>query len=259
MKIGLIGAGAIAQFLLKEFDRGQVQNLKITSLLVRDVEKYKSIETKYGVKLYTNIKTFLESEVDIVVEEADINAVEDLIPTILVKKPVVLISVGALANESFLMKLSELVNEHNHPLYLPSGAIGGLDLLQNAHALGNVTRVALTTRKPASSLIDGNIQEAKVIFEGTAAEAIKKFPKNMNVSIVLALAGLGFNETNVTLVADPHIDQNIHQIEIIGDFGEMTMVVKNNPLPANPKTSYLAAMSIVGMLKRLNSQMVIGG
>ena len=80
----------------------------------------------------------------------------------------------------------------------------------------------------------------------------------MNVSIVLALASIGFDETKVTLVADPKIDKNIHQIQVTGDFGEATFTIINNPLPANPKTSYLAAMSILGTLKRINRKLLIG-
>lgn len=160
--------------------------------------------------------------------------------------------------ETLLAELNNLANEYNRRLYLPSGAVGGLDLLQNAHALGTVTSVELTTRKPASSLVDETLEEAKVIFEGNAAEAISRYPKNMNVSIVLAVASIGFEKTRVTLVADPKIDKNIHHIEVTGDFGEATFTIKNNPLPANPKTSYLAAMSILGTLKRINGKLLIG-
>lgn len=258
MNIGLIGAGAIARFLLEEINQKQAQYGRVTSIFVRNREKYHALETEFGVTLYTDIQAFLKSNLDIVVEAATIQAVQDLVPTLLIKKPVMLISVGALVDERLLIRLNQLANEHGHAVYLPSGAIGGLDLVQNAHALGNVTSVALTTRKPAKSLVDEVIHEATIIFEGTAAEAIQQFPKNMNVSIVLALASIGFEQTKVTLIADPQIDKNIHQIKIMGDFGEATIEVKNNPLPTNPKTSYLAAMSLIGTLKRIQSQVVIG-
>lgn len=258
MKVGLIGAGAIAHFLLNEINEKKLNTFQIESVFVRDQEKYRSLETEYGVRLYTDLSEFLDSGIDIVVEAADIEAVKSLIPTVVQQKDVVLISVGALAGAEILPKLMQTAEQRGHQIYLPSGAIGGLDLLQNAHALGTVTQVALTTRKPASSLIDVPIKEEQVVFEGKATDAIAKFPKNMNVSIILALAGIGFEKTKVTLVADPHIDKNIHEVEIIGDFGEATLIIKNNPLPANPKTSYLAAMSILGTLQRINRLLVIG-
>ncbi|MEK4387443.1 aspartate dehydrogenase [Solibacillus sp. FSL W7-1464] len=258
MRIGLIGAGAIAHFLLEEINEKLQENLRITSVFVRDRGKHQLLESNYGIKLYTELDAFLESEIDIVVEAANIEAVHALLPAAIRKKDVVIISIGALGDEELLTGLNNLADEFNRRLYLPSGAIGGLDLLQNAQVLGTVTSVSLTTRKPAKSLIEETIEEEKVIFEGNATEAIRLYPKNMNVSIVLALAGMGFEETKVLLVADPRIDKNIHQIEVTGDFGEASFTIKNNPLPANPKTSYLAAMSILGTLKRINRKLLIG-
>lgn len=259
MNIGLIGAGAIANFLLEEINRNQLENLRIKSILVRNKDKYRLLESAFGVKLFTDLVAFLDSEIDIVVEVANIEAVKTLVPSIFKKKDVMLISVGALADEALLTEIGNLANEYKNAVHLPSGAIGDLDILQNAHALGTVTSVSLTTRKPARSLIEEDIDEAKVVFEGKAVDAIKKFPKNMNVSIVLSLAGIGIEKTSVCLVADPHIDKNVHHVAIKGDFGEATLTVTNNPLPENPKTSYLAAMSILGTLKRIDGKLRIGG
>lgn len=259
MNIGLIGAGAIAHFLLHQLDDNKQGSLQIKSVYVRNKEKYEALEQQFGIILYTDLEAFLASNIDIVVEAATIEAVRAFVPTILKQKPVVLISIGALADEQLLQYLYEIAIEYNQKLYLPSGAIGGLDLLQNAHALGTITSVSLITRKPAQSLIDEKIEIAQTIFEGTARDAIRKFPKNMNVSIVLALASIGFDATTVKLVADPQIDQNIHQVDISGDFGEAMLTIKNNPLQQNPKTSYLAAMSILGTLKRMNQKLIIGG
>ncbi|WP_342506079.1 aspartate dehydrogenase [Sporosarcina sp. FSL K6-2383] len=258
MNIGLIGAGAIAHFLLEELNHNQHETLRIKSVLVRSREKYQLLESEFGVSLYTDLKEFLDSEIDMVVEAANIQAVKSLLPSVIKAKDVVIISVGALADEALLMEVSALANEYKSSVHLPSGAIGGLDLLQNAHALGTVTSVSLTTRKPASSLIDKEIDEAEIVFEGKAVDAIKQFPKNMNVAIVLSLAGIGIEKTSVCLVADPHSDKNIHQVEVLGDFGEATFTITNHSLPENPKTSYLAAMSIVGTLERVNRKMKIG-
>ena len=258
MKIGIIGAGAIANFLLEKINGVQHEKLKINSILVRDQEKYYFLESKYQVKLYSELETFLDSDIDIVVEAADIDAVKALLPSVIKKKDVVLISIGALSDDVLLTQLNQHVHEYGNVVHLPSGALGGLDLLQNAHALGTVTSVSLTTRKPASSLIQEPIDEVKVVFEGKAVDAIKQFPKNMNVAIVLALAGIGMQKTKVCLMADPNIEKNVHHVEIAGDFGEATFTITNNPLPENPKTSYLAAMSILGTLKRLDGKFKIG-
>jgi aspartate dehydrogenase len=259
MNIGLIGAGAIANFLLEKINYNQHGILRIKSAFVRNKERYRLLESKFGVTLYSDLDEFLDSEIDIVVEAANIDAVKTLLPSVIKAKDVVLISVGALADEALLTEISTLANEYKTTVNLPSGAIGGLDLLQNAHALGTITSVSLTTRKPASSLIKEDINEAKIVFEGTAVDAIKQFPKNMNVSIVLSLAGIGIEKTSVCLVADPHIEKNMHHVEVTGDFGEATFSITNNALQENPKTSYLAAMSILGTLERIDGKVRIGG
>lgn len=253
MNIGLIGAGAIAQFLAEQFEHDRA--FTITDALVTNKEKYAAFAARYGITLHTELEALLARPIDVVVEAATIEAVWAHVPTIVEKKPVVLISVGAFANEAFY---ADVLARTKQPIYLPAGAIGGLDVLQNAHALGTVQHVALTTTKPAASLTNNVITEPTVIFEGNAREAIARYPKNMNVSIMLALSVQSFEDTRVTLIADPHATQNIHAITIEGDFGEATLTIKNNPLPTNPKTSYLAAMSIIGTLKRLQSAIHIG-
>src|SRR5699024_9637104 len=148
--------------------------------------------------------------VDIVVEAANIEAVHALFPAILPKKDVIIISIGALADTSFFQKMNDLAHTYGRTIHLPSGAIGGLDLLQNAHADQGVKSVALTTRKQKESLTsDQHLTEEKVNLEEQAQEAIKQFQKNINVAIILSLAGKGVNETRVTIIADPAIRKNI--------------------------------------------------
>lgn len=257
MNIGIIGGGAIAKFLLEEVNR-ESTNLHIPSVYIRDQIKYHHLTEVYGVQLYTDLDAFLQSDIDIVVEAANIDAVQTLIPNVLPKKDVIIISIGALADEAFYEHIHALAEKHERSIYLPSGAIGSLDLLQNAHALGGVSDVELITRKPAHSLIDQDVDEEVVVFDGPARAAIKRFPKNINVSIVLSLAGIGLDHTTVKIIADPTIEKNLHHIHMKGAFGSASLTVTNNPLKANPKTSYLAALSVLGTLKGLSSVIKIG-
>jgi len=258
MNIGLIGSGAIGQYLLKKINKENHPALTIKNILVRNRDKYQTLEPEYDVELYTDIDEFLASDIDMVVEAANVRTVQSVLPEVLKKKDVTLISVGALVDEKLLAETINLTEEYDHQLHLPSGAIGGLDLIQNAKSYGNLDSVELTTRKPASSLVDENIDEETVVFKGKAVEAIEKYPKNMNVSIILSLAGLGIDQTNVRLIADPEADKNIHQIKLSGDFGEAELTIKNEPLPENPKTSALAALSILGTLERIQSNVKYG-
>lgn len=258
MNIGIVGAGAIADFLLTEINQHQMQDRQVTSVYVRNREKYKALELRFNVKLFTDLDDFLASGIDLVVEASTVEASKALLPKISQEKDVILISIGALADKDFLQEITDIIETHKHAIYLPSGAVGGLDMLQNAHALGAVSDVSLTTRKPADSLIDRPITEAQVVFEGKASDAIEQFPKNINVSIILSLAGIGMEKTKVKIIADPQMTKNTHTLKITGDFGTAETTITNNPLPDNPKTSYLAAMSILGTLKRLTGRIRIG-
>lgn len=258
MNIGLIGAGAIGKFLLDEINKSAHESLKVSSVLVRDREKYKSLESDYGVELFTRTGEFLSSDIDIVVEAATVEAAKELLPGVIKEKDVLLISTGALADEDLVADVTRNANEYDHALHLPSGAIGGLDLLQNAQTFGKLDSVSLETRKPAGSVIGEEIDAEKVVFEGNAAEAIDKYPKSMNISIILAFAGVGMKDTDVTIIADPKIDRNVHNVKVTGDFGEAEFTFRNNPLQDNPKTSHLAALSVCGTLERIYKNVKIG-
>src|SRR5699024_2105819 len=123
---------------------------------------------------------------------------------------------------------------------------------------GNINCVSPQTRKPAGSVIGKEIDAQKVVFEGNAAEAIDKYPKSMNISIILAFAGVGMKDTDVTIIADPKIDRNVHNVKVTGDFGEAEFTFRNNPLQDNPKTSHLAALSVCGTLERIYKNVKIG-
>lgn len=258
MNIGLIGAGAIGEFLLKKINNNAHESLNINSVLVRNREKYQGLESAYEVETFTDFEAFMQSGIDIVVEAATVEAAKELMPEVLKRKDALLISAGALVDENLVADITRNANEYNHALHLPSGAVGGLDLLQNAQTFGKLDGVALETRKPAASLTDESIDTEKIVFEGKAIDAIEQFPKNMNVSIILSFAGVGINETDVTMIADPTIDRNIHNIRVTGDFGEAEFTFKNNPLPENPKTSYLTALSVCGTLERIYKNVKIG-
>ena len=252
MNIGLIGAGAIGRFLLNH-TKSQ-DTLHISSILVRDEEKYRYLVDEYDVELYTNLNDFLKSNIDIVVEAANVEVVKQYLKDVLKIKDMMVISIGAFSDTSLL----EDVKESHHKLYLPSGAVGGLDLIQNVNTLEHLSSVTLTTTKPAASLLDDEVSEPTVVFEGVAKDAIDKFPKNMNVSIILSLAGLGIDETKVRLIADPNATKNTHHVKIEGEFGEAAIEIKNNPLKENPKTSALAALSVLSTLERIENNIIIG-
>lgn len=259
MNIGIIGAGAIANVMLGRINHDAHENLRVNSVFVRDMEKYQHLESEFGISLYKDLDAFLASDIDIVVEAANVEVAKSVLPQVLHEKDAMLISVGALADGETVAELMQIAKKNDTTLHLPSGAIGGLDLLQNAQSHGELESVTLTTRKPAAALTYETMEAEKAVFEGKAVDAIRHFPKNMNVAIILAMAGIGMERTHVILIADPSTDRNTHHIEVEGAFGKASFTIENEPLPENQSTSYLAAISILGTLERMNRNFIIGG
>jgi aspartate dehydrogenase len=179
----------------------------------------------------------------------------------------VVASVGALADAALEKALREAAREGGARIRIPSGAIGALDAISSAR-VGGLNRVTYTGRKPvlawrgtraeSSFDLDG-IREATLIFEGSAREAALAFPQNANVCAAVALAGVGFDATTVQLFADPQARGNEHQVEAEGSFGMLRYHVIGNPLEENPKTSSLAAYSLLRCLLAPTDVVSVGG
>src|SRR5207302_415343 len=99
---------------------------------------------------------------------------------------------------------------------------------------------------------------ARRVFAGTAREAARGFPANVNVAAALALAGIGADRTTIEIWADPGIDRNIHKIEVEADAVRLVMQIENVPSLENPKTGRVTPLSVIALLKKLASPLAIG-
>lgn len=170
---------------------------------------------------------------------------------------VITVSIGALADPALQAELSAAATSGGTHLHLASGAIGALDALRAA-SNGRLDSVCYIGRKPlqgwigspAETVLDlsNPLPSAQVHFTGSAREAALRYPKNANIAAAVALAGLGFDATEVQLIADPGISTNIHELHASGDFGTLQFTISGNSLPDNPRSSALAAMSVVASI-----------
>jgi aspartate dehydrogenase len=133
-------------------------------------------------------------------------------------------------------------------IHVPSGAIGGLDAISAADLAG-IDEVLLVTRKNPSVLDLDNTEE-KIVYEGNAAEAVRRFPREMNVAAALALT-VQPDKVKVQVVSDPEVTRNVHEVQVKWKHGEMLLRFSNDPHPENPKTSALAAWSAIRLLQQL--------
>jgi aspartate dehydrogenase len=260
MRIGLIGGGNIGKFLLQSINNdGLLPGGKIVCIYTRNQEAARELAAEFDTENYSDIESLIQSNLDLVVEAATLQVVRDYGAGILASgKDLVVSSVGALADVDFYKNIEEICRESGAKIHLPSGAIGGLDVLKAAKSIGELESVSITTRKPPQALPGAPANQEQVMFEGSAAEAIELFPKNINVSIILSLAGLGPAQTSVKIISDPTVRKNSHSIEATGSFGTLSLTVENDPMPNNPKTSYLAALSVLSILKNKDAVIKVG-
>ena len=252
MKIGLIGQGAIAGYVAQQLEgRGH----KISAYLLRPA---RVAALQGSAATYVSKVAALPDDLDHVIDCAGHEALRSYGPDVLRRGfDLTTVSLGALADPGLEQLVKEAATSGGSHLYLANGAIGALDALRSAK-VGALQSVRYVGRKPpqgwlgspAEQVLDLTALEGKaqVHFEGTARAAAQAYPKNANVAAAVALAGIGFDLTQAQLIADPTIHKNIHEITAKGDFGQFTFTIAGNALPGNPKSSALAAMSVVATI-----------
>ncbi len=249
MRIGLIGNGAIASYVQRALAQ---RPHSVEAILVRPSR------VADNPRLFVGSVAELPDGLDMVIDCAGHAALAAHGPALLARGTDLLtVSLGALADESVFQNLQAAARKGNAKLHLASGAIGALDCLQAAR-VGQLHHVTYVGRKPPTGWIGSPAEQkidlaalrtgAHTHFEGTAREAALAYPKNANVAAAVALAGVGFDKTTVRLIADADVGANIHEIEASGDFGSFTFQISGHSLPDNPRSSALAAMSIISKL-----------
>jgi len=260
-RIGLLGCGSIGTQIALAIDSGKI-NAVLTHVYDESKDASNTLVKKLNKKpeIVANPHLLSSNPVDIVVEAASQDAVKDVGLSVLQnKKDLMIMSVGALLDESIYEILSDACKDFKKTIYLPSGAIAGLDGIKSVK--NELDSISITTTKHPRSLkgarffetsdIDiESISSRTIIFEGPAKEAVSLFPANINVAALLSLSGIGSEKTKVTIVADPNTDKNTHHIEAEGKFGKMTFTIENFPDPNNPKTSRLAILSAMETLRK---------
>jgi aspartate dehydrogenase len=262
--IGIVGCGAIGQALLKAVGNGSL------AVLIAGVTSRTEKSAREFLSNFENPPPYLPlreliAAADLIIEAAGGSVVQSLAEEVFAAgKDLMVISAGALLDHPEIVEKSR---QTGCRLYVPSGAIAGLDGIKSACA-GQVTHVTMTTRKPPNGL-DGapylvqrgislaGLTEEKEVFSGSAREACKGFPANVNVSAAVSLAGIGPDRTRIRILAVPGLQRNCHDIEIEGEFGRLHIHIENVP-SENPKTGKLTALSIIRSVQDVVDPVRIG-
>lgn len=270
--VGLVGCGAIGTVLAHAIDEGKAGDARLVyayDLVFNKSEKL-ARELSHKPRVAKDFRELIECEdIDLIIEAASQDAVRQYALRILkAGKDLLIMSVGALVDSKLTSEIRHFTSGSKRKVYIPSGAIAGLDGLKAA-AINRIDEVVLKTRKPPKGLMGApyvekkkmdlnTLKEPTIIYEGPAKEACKLFPENVNVAAALSLAGIGPEKTKVQIVADPTINENIHEIQVKGEFGRLTVRTENVVSPLNPKTSALAVFSAITTLKKITENFQIG-
>lgn len=266
LRLGIGGLGAIGMTVARAVDAGGIPGIRLAAVSARDQGRARERIAGLASKPALLSLEGLAEAADVVLEgipAAHFAAIAR--PAVARGRIFMPLSVGQLLQH---MDLVDEARRTGARILVPTGALLGLDAVR-AVAEGHVESVKIVTRKPPKGLagapylaeqgIDvARIDAATRIFTGTAREAIRGFPANVNVAVALSLAGIGPDRTTVEIWADPAVTRNTHTIEVRSDSSDFTMTIANIPSAETPATGKVTALSAIAALRRLTAPLVIG-
>lgn len=260
-ELTLIGFGAIGRAVYQRM-LGHV-GVRITHIVVSEA-KVTDVQAELGAAVVVTHQ--VPSATPLVLECAGHTALTDhVLPALQRGIECAVLSIGAMSAPGLPEQLQAAAEQGCTQLHLLAGAIGGIDALAAAKLAG-LDSVTYTGRKPPAGWRGSpaeqqvnldQLTEPTVILQASAREAARLYPKNANVAATLSLAGLGLDRTQVRLIADPTVQENIHEIEAHGAFGEMQVRMRGKPLADNPKTSALTVLSALRFLHNRTTSVTI--
>lgn len=261
IRVGVIGFGAIGAPVIEALRDGRVPGCNLSGILTRS-----TLPDGLGRFAASSLHDLIDRS-DLIVEAAGHTALGKLGPSVIESgKDLLVLSVGALVDD---MLYERLTKDGGGRLLISTGAVGGLDTLLAAMLVAPLDSVSLTSRKPSKVLVrpwmPDELQEALSsgeaeieAFSGPARDAVKLFPESANIAATLALATIGFDRLNVTMVGVPHAAEVEHRVTASGRAGSYEFVFRNRAADANPRTSAITPFSVIRALRRLQARTVVG-
>ncbi len=264
--VAIAGLGAIGLKVARVLDAGGIPGLTLAAVAVRDEAKARRALADFRSPPKIVALGELAGHGDVVLECVPAKHFAEVAePAVAAGRIFMPLSVGQLLTH---MHLIDRARETGARIVVPSGALLGLDAVR-AVAETQVESVKIVTRKPPGGLkgaphlvangisVDG-LTAPLCVFEGSARDAIRGFPANVNVAVALSLAGIGADKTRVEIWADPAVTRNTHTIEVRSETADLSMTIANVPSVENPATGRITAYAAIAALRRLTAPLVVG-
>ncbi len=263
-RVAIAGLGAVGRVIARALDGG-IPGARLTAVAVRNPANAAAFCATLSGTVQVVALDALTDHADIVIECAPSELLAQIAePVLKAGKRLIVLSVGGLLANPHL---EQLAARHGGQILVPTGALIGLDAVIAA-AEGTIHSVRMITRKPPRGLLGApylvannidisNVQVPLRVFSGTARDAAKGFPANLNVAAALSLAGIGPDRTVLEIWADPTVERNTHRIEVDSDSASFSMTIENIP-SENPRTGRITALSVIALLRKLSAPVRVG-
>ncbi len=256
-----MGYGNLGRIISRGVVDGLAGRYLLTAVYDVDPDAADALAAECQCESCRSLEGLLAGRPDYVVEATAPQALMSAaVPVLEAGSDLLVLSIGAFADAAFLDEVRLSAERIGRKVYIVSGAIGGFDVMQAAKLAGPLTARIANVKNPraldgAPYLRDRNLpdDETVTVFTGNARAAIEAFPKNVNVAVALALATVGADETAVEVISDPGRQLNTHRITLEGTFGRACLEIESAPTPDNPRSSAIAAYSVLAKLKNLDS------
>lgn len=263
-KVGFWGCGNLAKIIAEKLSDGTVTGYQIVGAYDIDPDAAGKLSQICGSKACGSMDELIELMPEYIIEAVS--------PVVLKKEAfriirrginLIVLSCGAMADDSFASRLAEYAEKSKAKVYLASGAIGGFDIMGAARLMGNLKASVINEKSPealnGAPYLKGRLldkEKEELLFYGTAREAIDFFPQNLNVAVAAATATSGVDNTSVCLKSVPGMALNTHIIELEGNFGNASLKISSYPSANNAKSSEIAAWSVLYILWKLRRSIV---
>jgi aspartate dehydrogenase len=261
ISIALVGCGNLGSVVASEVHTGNAGPYALVAVLdAPGPDKAAAAAKAFGGKACATLDELLAARPRYVIEAATSPVLKEIaFPVLQSGADLIMLSAGALADDGFVAMLRSTAQKLDRVVHVASGAIGAFDLAQAAKAAGGLT-CRMRNEKPPKALEGAPYLKGKslsresveTVFEGTAREAIAEFPQNVNVVAAMSFATLGMDMVTTSIVSDPARTLNKHTILLEGAFGRARCEIEARPSPDNPRSSLLAAYSVIALLRKLS-------
>ena len=269
LRLAVVGLGSIGADVVHAIRDGHVPGIELVAAAEPTASRTRDELLAANIPVYDRVQYFSWNQLDVVLEATSQSALRKIAPQVIREGvDLVILSAGATLDVEFLPSLLDLADRSGSKIWFPSGALGALDVVRAA-SVGDIESITLTTTKHPTALSDApHIEESKIdlssisspveVFSGGPVAAVRGFPQNVNVAALLSLAAGNPKRVHVRVIADPKAPGNVHEVAVNGSFGKMILRLENKPSTTNPKTSALAAQSVVALLRQLGSSKRFG-